>query len=404
MITRSKSGVILGTLGVAAALWFEHQALTSLRVRNGDLQRQIEQSARQSLTQSPHSEVGEQAGTAPSLPSEQFRELLRLRGEAGLLRQQQEDLTRAQADNLQLRSNLLARTLDQEVRAVSREQVLSYLDRKGRDAESLLAAFSLLTDKTLLEEALAKYPNNPRVSLAAAFATEFRAQRRQSLDAFRQSDPDNALPSYLLAQEYFKSGQPAQALQQLADAATKPKFEDYSASSLRGTEELFRAAGYTDAAAKAAAWSKDAQSPLYDLTQLRRSLSDFVARSRQASDEESAQNAIQAGLQLGQRLADGPLTLKTEQHESVGLQIQRRLLETISPAGADEAANSAVKERLDEIARRRADIKDLSDPAGWGNYLLKTLSEQDLLIYFDRVGKYGEVEARRWAAQRQSHQ
>jgi uncharacterized protein with von Willebrand factor type A (vWA) domain len=140
---------------------------------------------------------------------------------------------------------------------------------------------------------------------------------------------------------------------------------------------------------------------LNDLSALSRSLGDLAKRYLEAGHEESARGTLQMGLRLGQRLADEPFGLKTETQQLLGLAMQRRLLETMDQASPSESAGQTVKERLDELARRRAEIKQFSDPDAWGGYLLKTLSEQDLITFFERVHNFGEVEARRWAASRQ---
>jgi len=130
-------------------------------------------------------------------------------------------------------------------------------------------------------------------------------------------------------------------------------------------------------------------------------MGDWANRYREAGDEESAKALLQMGLHLGQRLADEPLGLKTENQEAVGLVMQRRLLETMDPAGPYDGTGQTVQDRLSELAVRRAEITKLSDPAGWGGYLLRKLSQPDLITYFERLNNSCEVDARRWAATRQ---
>ena len=106
------------------------------------------------------------------------------------------------------------------------------------------------------------------------------------------------------------------------------------------------------------------------------------------------------GLRLGQRMADESLGLKTDYVELVGLMIQRRLLETMAPSSSYDSTGQTVRDRLDELALRRAEIKKFSDPDSWDGQLLKTLPEQDLISYFERVRNSSEIEARRWAVSR----
>ena len=106
---------------------------------------------------------------------------------------------------------------------------------------------------------MAKHPRDPRVALAAACSVGSTAnspaatqERRQWLDAFKQSAPDNALAFYLSARDHFKSGQPELAEQEVLAAGAKT-MRDYAADWLENTEEAYHSAGYSEAEAKALA-------------------------------------------------------------------------------------------------------------------------------------------------------
>jgi hypothetical protein len=97
-------------------------------------------------------------------------------------------------------TNAFARLMDNEgpTPGMSRVQIESYLEQNRRSAESLLAAFRLTRDRALLQEAAEKYPNDPRVHYAgwiSAYRDDNSSpeERRQWLEAFKQSAPGNAL-------------------------------------------------------------------------------------------------------------------------------------------------------------------------------------------------------------------
>jgi len=154
-------------------------------------------------------------------------------------------------------TNLLAQFPGLKNKAPNRltvAQLESYLMDHGRNAASLLAAYRTTGDQTLLAEAMQKYPNDPQVALAAAQGKNASAEdRRQWLETFKQSAPDNALPNYLSALDCLKSGQTDQAVQELAAAASKQQFDDYSSQIVRGNEQAYLAAGYSEREAKAIA-------------------------------------------------------------------------------------------------------------------------------------------------------
>jgi hypothetical protein len=105
-------------------------------------------------------------------------------------------------------TNLIARLLKgEELPKLSPEQVQSYLEKNHRSVESLLAAFHATDDPAYLREAMERYPADPRLDYVAWRRSQSPEERRQWLDAFKQSAPDNALANYLSARDYFKSGQ-----------------------------------------------------------------------------------------------------------------------------------------------------------------------------------------------------
>ena len=53
------------------------------------------------------------------------------------------------------------------------------------------------------------------MQLAVLAHNAFPEARRQWLDAFKASSPDNSLANYLSAQDYFKNGQPEAAMKEL---------------------------------------------------------------------------------------------------------------------------------------------------------------------------------------------
>lgn len=105
-ITKLKLGIISAVViaGVVATLLvIQHQARIKLRQENQSLRQQVEQ------LQTDNEDLSNrvvQANSSQKIPSNQFSELLRLRGEVGSLRKQTNELGRVQAENQRLRSSL----------------------------------------------------------------------------------------------------------------------------------------------------------------------------------------------------------------------------------------------------------------------------------------------------------
>jgi len=297
------------------------------------------------------------------------------------------------------RTDLIARLLDgQELPKLSPEQVQPFLEKNHRSVESLLAAFHATDDRTFLQEAMEKYPTDPRLNYVAWFSSRSPDERRQWLDAFKQSAPDNAVANYLSARDYFKSGQNDRAVQEVQAAATKP-IQDYSLDFVQNGEEAYRAAGYSDAEAKMIATSTLLLPQLAEYKQVSVSLVDLANGYRQSGDGASAQAALQMAMGLGQRLDDpGSLTMI---QSLVGIALQRIVFNAMDPNSPYGDTGQTVQNQIDELAQRREAIKALAQQA---EPLMTAMSDQDLISYFDRMKMFGEQAAIRWAASRHNSQ
>jgi hypothetical protein len=311
-------------------------------------------------------------------------------------------------------TNLIARLLNgDDSFKLSPQQLESYLQGNRRSAGSLLGAFRTTEDPAFLREAMEKSPDDPRVNFAAYFAMTRLPEapvedRRQRLETFKQSAPDNALPNYLSAQEHFKSGQTDQAVMELVAASGKSKFQDCSGDFIQNAEEAYRAAGYSEAEAKTIAACSLPLPQLAQLQRLGQEVVELATLYRQAGDETSAQTAVQMGLNLAQRVGE-PSGNHFLINDLAGLKVERQILESVDPASPYANAGHTVQDRLHQLAQRQEEIKRLGesgDPAPGGSGggqpdVLVALSErmppQDLISFFDRIKVSGEMEALRWA-------
>jgi len=299
-------------------------------------------------------------------------------------------------------TNLIGRLLKSgDFPQLSLDQAETYLRQNRRQAENLLAAWQVTGNRTFMQEAMEKYPNDPRVAFTAAclynsYGSEEEAAkgRRHWLDTFKQSAPDNALANYLSAREHFKSGQNDQAVHEMLSAANKP-MQDYALDFMQNSEEAYRSAGYSDAESKAVAGASLLLPQADAFKQLGLNLVDLAKAYRQAGDESSAQVALQMASNLGQRL-DGPGTF-TLIHSLVGIAIQRNVLNAMDPNSPYGDSGGTVQNQIDALNQRRASIKDIRTQS---DVVLPTMSEQDLSTYFDRVKLFGDEAALRWAVSR----
>jgi tetratricopeptide (TPR) repeat protein len=290
-------------------------------------------------------------------------------------------------------TNLTDRYLKSGPAKLTREQAEAYLKSNGRNAATLLAAFRASDDTALLEEAMEKFPNDPRVDLAAIFKSgSSPEEQRQWLSAFERSAPDNALANYLSALNYFKAGQSEQAVQELSAASGKPQFQGYARESAQSDVEAFLAAGYSVGDAKVFGPTINPQTPINSaLRELGQDMLGLATGYQQSGDQASAQTAFQMTVNLGRTL-DAP-DGATAVGRLVGMNIERTAFNAMDPAGPYGAAGQTVQDRIDQLAQQRTALMELGNQFG---SVAPMMSEQDWINYRDRQWAFGQAAAQQW--------
>ena len=376
-MTKFQAGIISAIVvaSVLTPLVIEHQARVRLHEENQSLHQQIAQLEADNKHLS-NRVIQVKSARAPRLPAP----LMQVTNPPSALATEELQPT-----------NRIAQLIDKPSKLTA-EQVESYLKANRRNAASLLAAYRTTGNPALLEEAMQQYPNDPQVDFEAVFKKDASPdQRRQWLDAFKQSAPDNALANYLSALDYFKAGQTDQAVQELIAASDKPQFQDYSMNSVQDNEEAYLAAGYSVAEAKALAFvpTSMALPDLRDLKQLGQDMVDLANSYRQTSDETSAQAALQMAVNLGQQSSTGKYMIDLD----LGLKVERNALRAMDPNSPYGNSGQTVQDRLSELTQQIAAGYELDKQA---DPLMQTMSDQDWISYTDRARLFGEQAAMRW--------
>jgi len=370
-----------GGLAIALVLvWVERQSTLRLREENQRLRQQAEETAslgaeNERLAKSL-AELRPVTAAAPRLPAPQTPA-----GDAGTL----------PVMDPALPTNVFAIIFrGGKPPELTAEQVQRYLNENNRSADSLLMAFRATKDTNLLAEALEKYPQDPQVNYASLFSDSSPEERRQRLEAFKKSAPENALGNYLSAFDYLKAGQNDLAVQELSAASGKEKFTDYSLEFVQSAEEAWRAAGYSVADSKTIASMELLLPDLKELRDLSRKTVGLATAYQSTGDEASAQALLRMNTALGQRFNGAPGEALISQ--LVGIAIEADTLRAMAP-GAELAAGQTVQERLDQLTRQRDTLKDLANAEG----LLETMPPGDVISYWDRWRGFGSESTLRWA-------
>lgn len=279
---------------------------------------------------------------------------------------------------------------------ISPTQVEPYVEANRRSAGSLLAAAGVTGDRAFLEEAMQRYPNDPRVAYTGWFRSESPEEKRKWLEAMKTAEPENALASYLLANELLKAGRQDEALVELQAAYSKGTLSDHALESIQDHEDAYRAAGLTELDAKALAGMGHLLPYLAKLKELGRGVTEIAQGYRAANDPASADALIEMALQLGQRLSSGQKFLI---EELVGMAIETQTLKALEPNAMTGRWEVSAAERLQQLAQQKELAKSRQPEF---ERLLESAPDADLIQYFDRVKLFGELAASEWLRNRHS--
>ena len=289
-------------------------------------------------------------------------------------------------------TNLYARFKDKQPKLTA-EQIEPYLKANGRNAASLLAAYRTTGNPALLEEAMQKYPNDPQVDFEAAFRSDAPAgDRHQWLEAFKKSAPENALPNYLSALDYFKAGQPDQAVQELNAASSKQPFQDYTMDRIQDDYEAYLSASYPVAAAETVSARGLFLPQLAQVKELGLDMIDLANSYRSSGDQASAQAMLQMAANLGQRYGN-TIAGETEVSRLVGMLVERSALNAMDPTSPYGSDGQTVQDRMNQLSQQRDVLNQLNQQA---EPLLPTMSDQGWISYKERWKLFGEEAALRW--------
>jgi hypothetical protein len=279
-----------------------------------------------------------------------------------------------------------------EVPPLTPAQLTRYLEDNHRSSASLLAAYRTSGDRALLDEAMEKYAGDPEVAFEAALRKDITpAERAQWLEAFKKAAPENPLPNYLSAVDYFKSGQTGQAVQELLTASSRQGFADYTLERIQADTEAYRSAGYSEAEAKmAAAWGVT----LPQLIQLKTLAQNSVELARsygQGGDANSSQAMLQAAIGLGQQLDASSANGVPMVTRLVGIAIERMALSAMDPSTA--YGDGTVQQQLDQLVQRRSSMQNLVKQLA---PFQDQMTSEDWLTYNERTLGFGEENAIGW--------
>lgn len=272
------------------------------------------------------------------------------------------------------------------------EQWAEYLRQYGTNVETLLAT----QKKDYIKLAAELFPNDPRVQYAVLARELFPEARREWLDRFKQSAPDNALAGYLSAREYLRAGDRDRGVKDFAEAAGRPHFNDYTLEQVQNMEDAQLSAGRSVLEAKMAAGSELLLPQLAMFRQLAQDAEKMQKEYLAAGDTASVELLAQMSRSLAQQLISGEGS-RALVSQLVGVAIERLALSSLPPDSQPDFLDGTVQQRMDELTAFRQNVKTLTpqieEILAWGN-------ETEIISYFDRMKLQGEYKAMLWLQNR----
>ena len=280
-----------------------------------------------------------------------------------------------------------------------REKVEAWLAKHNRNAMSLLAAFRALDDTNYLNEAATNFPNNPQVELSVLAHDEFPQDRRKWLDLFKNSSPSNSLANYLSAQDYFKSGNSAAAVQELQAASGKSQFDSFETESRLDAEDLYSSSGKSQLESSTDSLddiSKDMLPELMTFKQIAHGMEDLQKQYLAAGDANSTVDLTQMGMILANQINNGD-SGKYLINQLVGMAIENVSLRQLDPnTSYDFLDGQTPAQVLQQLKDQKTALRELSVNSS-AAYL--SMTPDEMASYAERSKIYGEIGAMQWLVQ-----
>ena len=267
------------------------------------------------------------------------------------------------------------------------ERSAAWLAARGRDARGLMAISDLTGDKSFLNEAVEKFPDDPRTILAKIHSLHLSdPDHWEAIERMIALDPDNPEGFFLKARAYMNNTvHPREAMEAIRAAAAKPRpRESYLADRLWTMHEASMAAGASEAdALRHALSAMHADHSVSMFSNLEDAILGELNAANAAGNTALTAELAGVGLNItGKFAAGGPMPL---QLELFAARFRQKLLATL-PADtiiASDGTSAAVLRT--STARDLAGIEAIAR-GGDGNpsaaTLLASAGDPAMLEYF----------------------
>ena len=267
-----------------------------------------------------------------------------------------------------------------------RSLVDAFLEAHRRNAHALMAAGLACRDDDLLREAVRLSPDDPQLQLIAIGKRLFPEDQGLWIRRFKESQPDNALSSQLLAAQLFDEGDADGALAELRLSLSREDYNDFAAESILAREEVW---SYAGASPVESAMRSTMDGALY------RPLSIGLQKfTEDLLETKPSKDAVGLALAVAQRIT------KAGAHgfpidKMVGLQAESVILNGLDPDQPSPYGELSVVEARGQV---ESDLKEFVRKLLASEAPLASMSLDDprLAQYLDRTKLLGFEKAQAW--------
>ena len=281
-----------------------------------------------------------------------------------------------------------------ELETFTVDQFATYLERHQRSAPSLLAVWNLTKDKSLLGEALEKFPGDIHVVLQAFRHLDLPAEKKLALAAqLEQEHPQSPLGPILAGAHLAKDGRNAEAIGKLREAARREPLEIEIDAQKLAVQEALMSVGKTPLEAKV--WG------LFnggDVSPVALS-SDLTRPAISEMKSLMAKNDVEAAMDLAGDMLAFAQIISAESRggmvtDMVTLSIEAGALRHLPPDVEIGNSGQTAADRLAQLKELRGEISQAVDALPWH---LSRLDEPGLDLYLQILEHRGQREALKWA-------
>ena len=277
---------------------------------------------------------------------------------------------------------------------ISRQAIEAFLTTTQRSGGSLLAAWEESGDEAYLREAAKRFPDDPRVQLAAAMSPSFGPERAAWVERLKKSDPANPLPNWIAAADHFSAKRSKEAIAELLGADGKTGFQNYAQDMVAERRALFEASGLEPMRAQVEAQLNIKYDYLGRLQSAARGIEGEVKTLRAGGDAQTAQDLSATAVNIGRIMSGNSQGSLIDQ--LVGLSVESSALKQIPPGEAMAVLGTTAEQRAADLEKQKRELLELGRMAG--EVVKGKATMEEVTQYFERRKRDGELAALRWLA------